>query len=274
MARDMLETNDRVPHACLICAPGGELALRKAKELAAAAVCSGTGRKPCGLCRDCRKAAADVHPDVITVARAQDDKGRRKQNITVDQIRALAADAVVLPNEAQRKVYILDEAETMNSAAQNAALKLLEEPPKNVVFLLCTTRPMLLLPTVRSRCALIKLGGTEGEAETDEAGELASGFLKALNTRDEAQVLRWCVQNEGIDPQTMAAFLEALRGRLTDMLCLRQKSGRLTRRDMLELCRLCDRCAGYLKVNTNVKQLFGLLAVDALPDGNRGNAID
>ena len=274
VARAELEADGRVPHACLICAPTGELAMRKARELAAAAVCSGTGKKPCGLCRDCRKAAADVHPDVITVARAADDKGRPRQNITVDQIRALAADAVVLPNEAQRKVYILAEAETMNPAAQNAALKLLEEPPKNVVFLLCTTRPMQLLETVRSRCAAVKLGGAEAETEPDGAEELVSGYLRAVNTRDEAQILRWCVQNEGIDAQTMQAFLDALRGRLTDMLCLRQKGGRLTRRDMLALCRLCDRCAGYLKVNTNVKQLFGLLAVDALPDGNRGNAID
>ena len=276
MAQGALNESERVPHACLICAPSAEAALNKAQELAAKAVCSGeTMSKPCGTCRDCRKVKNGIHPDVITLTRAVDEKGKQKQNITVDQIRALSADAIVLPNEARRKVYIIDGAETMNPAAQNAALKLLEEPPPAVVFLLCTVRPMQLLETVRSRCALVKLRGAEDPEGPDEtAMELAAGYLKAVNTRDEAQIYRWCAQNEGIDAQTMAAFLEALRLRLADMLCLRVKGGRLSRAELAALCKLSDRCTQYLKVNTNVKQLFGLLAVDALPDGNRGNTID
>ena len=267
-------TGSRIPHACLICAPSEEAALQKAKELAVAAVCSGTGKRPCGVCRDCRKVAAGVHPDVTVIGRLADDKGKKKQNITVDQIRALSADSVVLPNEAARKVYILDEADAMNPAAQNAALKLLEEPPVGVVFLLCATKPMQLLETVRSRCAVVKLAGAEADAPSEEAETLAVGYLKAVNTLDAAHVFRWCAQNEGIDAQTMAAFLDALRERLADMLTGRVKGGRLTRADMLRLCELSDRCSAYLKVNTNVKQLFGLLAVDALPVGNRGNTID
>ena len=276
MAQSTAKDSERIPHACLICAPSAEAALDKARELASRAVCSGTGLlKPCGACRDCRKVAAGIHPDVITLTRAVDEKGKQKQNITVDQIRALSADAIVLPNEAKRKVYIIDGAETMNPAAQNAALKLLEEPPAAVVFLLCTVRPMQLLETVRSRCTLVKLQGAEDPEGPDEAAqELAAGYLKAVNTRDDAQILRWCVQNENIDTQAMAAFLEAVRLRLSDMLCLRLKSGRLSRAELLALYRLSERCTQYLKVNTNVKQLFGLLAVDALPDGNRGNAID
>jgi DNA polymerase III, gamma/tau subunits len=275
MPQDNIGKDGRIPHACLICAPTQELSLKRARMLAMAAVCSGEGKKPCGVCRDCRKAEAGIHPDVITVSRPADDKGKRKQNITVDQIRALSADAVVLPNEAQRKVYILDEAETMNLAAQNAALKLLEEPPAGVVFLLCAVRPMQLLETVRSRCAMVKLSGeTDEDVAEDEANALAAGYLKAVNTRDEAQIFRWCSQNENLDAQAMAAFLEALRGLLADLLCLRKKGGRLSRAELLGLCALADRCTQYLKVNTNTKQLFGLLAVDALPDGNRGNAID
>ena len=270
----MAQAEDRIAHASLLCAPTREAALQRAKELAAKAVCSGTGKKPCGFCRDCRKVAAGIHPDVITLSRLTDDKGRQKQSITVDQIRALSADAIVLPNEAQRKVYIIDEAETMNPAAQNAALKLLEEPPAGVLFLLCTTRPMQILETVRSRCATVKLTGEAAPEEADEAAALAAGYLKAVNTRDEAQIYRWCAQNEELDPQAMAAFLEALRVRLADMLCLREKSGRLSREELMALCTLADRCTQYLKVNTNVRQLFGLLAVDALPDGNRGNTID
>ncbi len=266
MPQENIGENGRMPHACLISAPTREQALRKGRELAAAAVCTGAGKKPCGQCRDCRKAAAGIHPDIITVGRTADDKGRRRQVITVDQIRAVAADAVVLPNEAPRKVYLIDEAETMNPAAQNAALKLLEEPPAGAVFLLCTVNAMLLLPTVRSRCALLKVAGEDAAAEDEAADALAAEYLKAVGTGDAAQLLLWCAANENLDPQAMAAFLEALQQRLADLLCFRQKAKTLSRSDLMHLCALTDRCKEYLKVNTNVKHLFGLLAVDALPE--------
>ena len=79
-----------------------------------------------------------------------DSKGNLKRDITVDQIREISADAYILPNEADRKVYIINEAEKMNLSAQNASLKLLEEPPNGAVLLLCTDNPSALLPTVRS----------------------------------------------------------------------------------------------------------------------------
>ena len=262
---------DRLPHACLISAPSREAALREARRLAAAAVCDGEGAKPCGRCRDCRKVEAGIHPDVITVTRLTDDKGKKKQAITVDQIRALSADAIVLPNEAARKVYIIDEAETMNPSAQNAALKLLEEPPANAVFLLCTVNPLLLLPTIRSRCAQIGVTGEEREPAEDAVKALAAGYLKTVASGDEAQLLRWCIQNEDIDTKTLLAFTQEVRLRLTDMLCLRQKAKKLSRADMIRLCALMETIAQYLKVNTGIRQLFGLLAVESLADsGNRG----
>lgn len=267
----MTETEgmERLPHACLISAPTRELALRKGREKAAAAVCSGTGRKPCGLCRDCRKVRENIHPDVITISRPLDDKGKQKANITVDQIRAISADAVVLPNEAARKVYLIDEAETMNPAAQNAALKLLEEPPADAVFLLCTVNPMLLLPTVRSRCVSVHASGESAETEDETVRTLVSGYLKAVCGGDEAALMRWCAQNEGVDARTMLAFCGALRERLTDALCQRQKLKGLPRGELMRLAELADRLTQYLKVNTGVKQLFGLLAVDSLPDSGK-----
>ena len=263
MAENASIQSGRLPHACLVSAATREDALREAKRLAAAAVCSGQGPRPCGVCRDCRKTAAGVHPDVITVGRLADDKGKQKAQITVDQIRALSVDAVVLPNEAERKVYILDEAETMNTAAQNAALKLLEEPPAGAVFLLCTVNPMLLLPTVRSRCARVSAGG-ETEERADEATvELAAGYLKAVSGGDAAQLFRWCAVNEGMDGKSFSALCgEGLQ--LTDALCARRKLKGLSRKDMLRLCGLMEKLSQYQKVNTGVKQLFGLLAVDSI----------
>ena len=257
-------SNGRLSHACLISAPSREAALAEARHMAAAALCSAEGGKPCGLCRDCRKAAADIHPDLITVSRLRDDKGRPRQFITVDQIRALSADAVVLPNEAARKVYLIDDAETMNPAAQNAALKLLEEPPADAVFLLCTTNPALLLPTVRSRCALFSIAGGE-EAPSDEAKELAAGYLKAVLGGDDAQLLRWCAAHEGIDGRSALAFFEQTRLLLADMLCGRAKARGVSPAGLMRLVALTERCIRCLKVNTGVKHVFGLLAAASLP---------
>ena len=169
MAELKIADPGRLSHAYLISAPDMQAALSQAGELAAAAVCTGGGKKPCHQCRACHKVAENIHPDVITIARLEDDKGRPKREIGVDQIRQLAADACIMPNEAERKVYIIREAETMNIPAQNAALKLLEEPPLGALFLLCTTNASQLLPTVRSRCVELNLTGTQ--AAPDQAME-------------------------------------------------------------------------------------------------------
>ena len=179
----------RLLHAYIISAPSREEYLRTAHTLAAAAVCTGEGPVPCGKCRACRKAQSGIHPDITTVRRLTDDKGKQKRDITVEQVCWMIGDAYVLPNEAERKVYIIEEAETMNTAAQNKALKLLEEPPKGVIFLLCTLNPEQLLPTVRSRCAELKCN--VGKAERDEeADKLAAAYLKAVSGGDRAKLLR------------------------------------------------------------------------------------
>ena len=91
---------------------------------------------PCGVCRGCRKAAAGTHPDIIPVRRLTDKSGNLRRELTVAQIRDLSLDAQVLPGEAERKVYIVEEAEFLNLNAQNAALKLLEESPAPVPMML------------------------------------------------------------------------------------------------------------------------------------------
>lgn len=270
----MVSEAKRFSHAYIISAPSPEETVRTARHMAAAAVCRNPERAPCGKCRDCRKAAADIHPDVITVRRAADDKGRAKREIGVDQIRWLIADAYVSPNEAERKIYIIEDTDRMNLAAQNAALKLLEEPPGRVMLLLCATNAALLLPTVRSRCVEVH-GGTEA-AETDaEARKLAEGYLKAAAAGDAAELLRWCAAHEGMDNRQAADFVTSAGETLTDMLCGRRSSLGMSPARMMALSALFRRCGDYLRVNTGVKHIFGLLAVDkAACGGNRGNSID
>ncbi len=270
MAELRFNSAQRMSHAYIVSAQSLEESLRAAKSMAAAAICTGTGMRPCGVCRACRKAAADIHPDIISICRLTDDKGKLKQNIGVDQIREMSADACVLPNEAARKVYIIREADTMNLPAQNAALKLLEEPPNGVMFLLCTTKPMQLLPTVHSRCAEINMNG-ERETADGESMKLAGDFISAVASADPARLCRWCTGNEGLDSGAAAAVVYCAGELLTDMLCGRRPDLGMSKSAMLELSELLQRCGTYLRVYVGVKHIFGLLAVDSIAGGgNRG----
>lgn len=254
---------NELSHAYILLSPSAEERKKTALALAAAAVCTAGENVPCGACRACRKVREGIHPDVMTVGRLSDDKGKKKREIGVDQIRAVIADSVVLPNEAERKVYILDEADAMNVPAQNAALKLLEEPPRGVYFLLCASNAEQLLETVRSRCAEIVCGA--GEEEPDpESVKLASAFLRRCAEKDEAQLFRWCAANEGMDNAAAVAFVECAIGLLTDMLCKRRSALSMSDREVYDLEQLMETALGMLRVNTGVKQVFGLLAVAAI----------
>ena len=117
-------------HATIL-SGAGEDTKERARTLAAALLCESGGARPCRQCRHCRKVFRGdypgIHPDVQVVERQPNSSGKLRREIVVDQIRALSEDALVLPNEAESKVYILPEADAMNTAAQNAFLKLLEE---------------------------------------------------------------------------------------------------------------------------------------------------
>ena len=124
-----MEFNKNLSHAYIITARAEE-GFAKAMELAAAMLCEGDGEKrPCGVCRHCKKSLRGIHPDVMLITRPLDDKGKMKKEIQVEQIRSMVSTALIMPNEAEKKVYIIRDAGAMNATAQNALLKLLEEPP-------------------------------------------------------------------------------------------------------------------------------------------------
>jgi DNA polymerase-3 subunit delta' len=104
----------------------------------------------CGTCAACRRIARGVHPDVVTIE--PNDKG----NIRIDTIRDVIDRAAYRPFEGRRRVSIVDQAEGLEVAAQSALLKVLEEPPSGSAFILVTSMPDLLLPTVVSRCPQLR----------------------------------------------------------------------------------------------------------------------
>jgi hypothetical protein len=204
---------------------------------------------------------------VITVRRQPDSKGNLKKEITVDQIRELSMDAYILPNEADRKIYIIEEADRMNLNAQNAALKLLEEPPNGAVLLLCVMNPAALLPTVRSRCTEENING-ESIRFGEETLARAEGYLQAAASGKKTEMLTWCFQNENMSGEEFLEFLQCVREKITELLCGRRKAGGFTERKLLELEKEIGTCIEYRKANVSVKLLCGRLAV-CVPAGKK-----
>jgi len=100
---------------------------------------------------------ASSHPDFRRLVRTEDDKGKLRTVIRVDEVRALQPVLVQTPSLAPWRVVLVDSADEMNINAANALLKNLEEPPEKTVFLLVSHAPGRLLPTIRSRCRLLRL---------------------------------------------------------------------------------------------------------------------
>ena len=105
-----------------------------------------------------RRVAASGHADLLTIERQFDEeKNRSKKEIAVDDVRRIAPFLRLTAAEGGWRIVIVDGAETMNRAGQNAVLKILEEPPKDALIMLLTERPSALLPTIRSRCRVLML---------------------------------------------------------------------------------------------------------------------
>lgn len=143
----------RFPHALII---EGEQGLGKrtlARQLAAALVCRSES-KPCMECAQCRKAVQNIHPDIF-----EHSASGGANSFHVDVVRNVISEAFVQPNEAEYKVYVLGNADCMSVSAQNALLKVLEEPPSYVVFILTASSKSMMLETVLSRSVVVTLEG-------------------------------------------------------------------------------------------------------------------
>ncbi len=142
----------RFPHALLLEGAKGSGKKTLARIIAAAAVCESGAERPCGDCIHCRKAFADVHPDISFYC--GDGSAR---SLHLDTILHIRDEAYILPNEAQKRVFVLSDAQCMTDRAQNTLLKVLEEPPAHVLFILTCESRLQLLQTIQSRAAALPL---------------------------------------------------------------------------------------------------------------------
>ena len=151
--------NDKISHAYII---NGEKGMGKktvAKAFAMTLLCEKKGTEPCMKCHSCVQTLTDNNPDIITIS---PDK---PTTLSIDHIRErLINDIDLKPYSYSHKVYIVQNAELMNSAAQNAILKTIEEPPEYAVIILLTTNSDSLLQTVLSRCVRLDMQPLKKEA--------------------------------------------------------------------------------------------------------------
>ncbi len=147
-----------MPPSLLLAGPAGvgkrrvAIALAETVNCLAAIVTTDLERDACGECASCRRIARGIHPDVIIVEPGETG------SIKIDAVRDVIDRAQYRPFEGRRRVVIIDDADALVPAAQNALLKILEEPPSASVFALVSALPDALLPTVRSRCPRLRFG--------------------------------------------------------------------------------------------------------------------
>ena len=144
--------NNRVSHAYILNGERGSGKKMLANLFAMTLLCESGNSEPCGKCHSCKQAESGNHPDIIRVTH------EKPNSISVDDIRTQVNNTVdIKPYQGPYKVYIIPQADMMTPQAQNAILKTIEEPPSYAVFLLLTENAETLLPTINSRCVMLKL---------------------------------------------------------------------------------------------------------------------
>lgn len=231
--------NNTVGHAYLFCGTRGTGKTTMARLLAKAVNCTSDGERPCGCCDNCLSIKDGSFIDMIEIDAAS--------NNGVESVREIR-DSVNYPASiGRRKVYIIDEVHMLSTAAFNALLKTLEEPPEGIMFILATTDPQKLPQTILSRCMRFNFRRV---SETQLAGqmkaicekrgvEITDSALKLLaanadgSVRDGLSLLDQCLAgcDKILDRETVLEFLGTVSDgfflELTEKVCVRDTSGAL-----------------------------------------------
>ena len=182
-----------------------------ASYIANCLVCRGN-QKPCGVCPDCVKAQGKGHPDIFTT----DGKKGKSNTFSVDAIREIRDDAFIIPNESDKKIYVLKNGQNMNEQSQNAILKILEEPPSYVFFIIVTTSKSTMLETVLSRVQVFSLLSDE-EKITEKEMTIVKNMVSAIININEIDLMEQTavfVKNNQLARTILSLLTEVFRDAL------------------------------------------------------------
>ncbi len=298
LARQLLDNaffGQRIPHAILIEGESGTGKTTLSRYIAAAALCSGED-VPCGGCRSCHLVSVGSHPDLYVV---EPEAG--KKNISVEQIRTLRGEAYKKAQMGKSRVFIIENAETLNQNAQNAILKVLEEPPGDTVFILNCVSASSLLVTVNSRCvkltltapdisegkevllsegekpenaedALIKARGNIGRAKVllgkakrKEPEKAAENYLAALGRKDKYEMLKITLAFLK-DRQLAEQFFSFLKLLLLEELRAKKEDKEAVKH-IFSLYDITESLSSTLNTNINLTLLFSAAAEEYINIG-------
>ena len=232
--------------------------LNEAKHLAALVCCMDPdpALKPCGKCLHCRQLEKETYPYWFTIM----PRGAAN-TIQIGQVRELQAALMSKAGEGQWKVAVFLEAERLREEAQNCLLKILEEPPEETLLLLLTGKPQNLLPTVRSRCRILRFHFERPAPEPEEI-ELVLDVLQAIQQRGYYSVFEKAAFIEGSRKKRLSTFFDGLEYVLRNALIRNLCAGKGYSTDrgkasLASLCEALDRVwhAGYL-AERNVNALL------------------
>ena len=246
------------PHGVLIECQNSADGENFARFIASCLVCRGE-QKPCGICSDCVKSQGKGHPDIFET----DGIKGKSRSFTVDAVREIREDAFIIPNECDKKIYILKNGQNMNEQAQNALLKILEEPPVYVYFIIVTESKSTMLETILSRVQMFSLLSDEGEI-TDKEAQAVKNFVEALLNINELALMEQTAafqKNNQFAKSVLVLLTEACRDALvkksgfirefrffeeTNALCKN-----LTAKSLVQLIATCDELINSIDRNCN-----------------------
>jgi len=250
-------SSGKIAHAYLFAGPRGTGKTTMARLLAKALDCEEGLGKQCNKCSNCQAISEGSHPDVIEIDAAS--------NNGVDQVRDLIEKVKYAPIKGRYKIYIIDEVHMMSTGAFNALLKTLEEPPENVIFILCTTEPYKVLPTILSRCQRFDFSKLSDEdmkakllevlsaenATYDEEGLKAVISLADGGMRDALSILEQTLAYSGNHLQ--ASDVLALYG----LASIEEKMSLLLSVSDGNIPELIKRCDGFVTAGIDIRRLTG-----------------
>lgn len=217
---NVLIKKKQLPHAILVEGLSEEKVTELINYIIRAFLCENKTNTPCEECINCIKCKGFIHPDVEFVK-----KSGTLKSFSVDTIRQVRESAYVLPNEAKYKIYVLNGADDMSQGAQNALLKILEEPPKGVAFILGVRTASSLLSTIRSRVTVFSLYDDLFLCDDAQVMDLTKKMLDAVLSLKEFDVIKCSsilIRNKQLFKNVMLAMEIELREAYID-ICVNEK---------------------------------------------------